>query len=228
MSQSGSILCLSSDQSLCSALGMQLGEHVVVRRAIDPVEALGALSDVRWAALIIDTDDIAGQELDFLRTMRTVAPILPALVIARQLSAALINGAHGLRVELMAKPADVGDAAAFVQRAVSSKGLSDQQVQAWTSVLVARYGLDEREADLFAYVLERESKEDVLRRWQVAEPDFQALVRSLLRKCEVRTLDALAKRVLIQSVLFRVDPRLVEQSGELELDEEAAPSKAAV
>ena len=67
MSQSGSVLCLSSDQDFCAALGAQLGEQVVVRRAIDPGEALGALSSVRWAALLIDTDGLEGQELEFLR-----------------------------------------------------------------------------------------------------------------------------------------------------------------
>jgi DNA-binding NarL/FixJ family response regulator len=228
MSQSGSILCLSSDQGLCSALTAQLGEQVVVRRAVDPSEALGALSSVHWAALLIDMDGLEGQELEFLRALRSMAPITPALVLARQLTAAIINGAHTLRVELMAKPAELGEAVAFVQRSVASKGLSDEQVRAWTDILTARHALDSREADLFAYVLERESRDDVLRRWQVSEPVFQAHVRSLLRKCEVRTLDALAKRVLIHSVLYRVDPRLAEQSGEHELDDDAALSKAAV
>jgi DNA-binding NarL/FixJ family response regulator len=233
MSQSGSVLCLSSDQSLCGALGAALGEHVVVRLAVDPAEALNVLSDVRWAALIVDTDTIDGHELEFLRAMRAATPILPTLVLAQRLSAGLINGAHGLRVELMAKPAELGEAVAFVQRSVASKGLSDDTVRAWTSVLITRHGLDEREADLFAYVLERETKDDVQRRWQVAEPIFQSHVRSLLRKCEVRTLDALSKRVLIHSVLYRVDPRLAEQSCELDLDDdparaEAALSKAAV
>ena len=228
MPQSGSVVCLSSDQDFCAALGAQLGEQVVVRRAIDPGEALGALSSVRWAALLIDTDGLEGQELEFLRALRAAAPIIPALVLARQLSAALINGAHTLRVELMAKPAEVAEAAQFVQRSVAGKELSDEHVRAWTDILTARHALDAREADLFAYVLERESRDDVLRRWQVSEPVFQAHVRSLLRKCEVRTLDALAKRVLIHSVLYRVDPRLAEQSGEHELDDEGSLSKAAV
>jgi DNA-binding NarL/FixJ family response regulator len=228
MSQSGSVLCLSSDESLCSALAAQLGEEVVVRRAVEPAEALSALSGVRWAALLIDTDGLEGQELEFLRALRSASPITPALVLARQLSPALINGAHTLRVELMAKPAELAEAAAFVQRSVATKGLSDGQVRAWTDILTARHALDAREADLFAYVLERESRDDVLRRWQVSEPVFQAHVRSLLRKCEVRTLDALAKRVLIHSVLYRVDPRLAEQSGEHDLEDDGALSKAAV
>jgi DNA-binding NarL/FixJ family response regulator len=227
MSQSASILFLSSDESLCSALGKQLGEHVVVRRAVEPGEALTALSGVRWAAFIVDSEGLEGQELEFLTSMRTTSPITPGLVLARRLSAALINGAHTLRLSLMAKPADMTDVAAFVGRAVASKGLSDEHVRAFTNVLSARLELDPREADLFAYVLERESRDDVLRRWQVSEHAFQAHVRSLLRKCEVRTLDALAKRVLIQSVLYRVNPELVsEPSGEHELGEEPEPAKA--
>jgi hypothetical protein len=221
MSQA-SLLIISQESSFARLISERF-PRVTMQHAGEWHEALGALRRSPWSAVVLDVDG-ADAPLEFLRMVRMLAPITPVLVLTRKLPAELINGAHAQRMELLAKPVDQTALLDFAERSlVSSRGLQTQQVQAWVKVLVKRCELNPFEADLFNHVLGHETREEVVRRWQSTEPRMHAHLLSLLRKCDVRSVDSLAKRVMIQAVRMRMDPNVAfEPIGDADQDDEPA------
>lgn len=84
----------------------------------------------------------------------------------------------------------------FTQRALSASFLPHDAVARQVAQLAQRQKLTTREVQILIYALGDDPRARVRQRLGIEENTLKTQIRSLLRKCEERNLDALAKNVL--------------------------------
>jgi len=178
----------------------------------------------RWSGVVVDLDGFDAEPLFAMRCLREASPLVPVLALASRADAALVNGLHANRGELVLKPVGDVNVISFVQRALVSGWLPDERVAAWVSQLARVRGLTPREMQLVAYALGNESRQKVIRRLGITENTLKTQVRSLLRKCNARSMDGLAKRVLRDALVFETAPD--DSDDELLADDQPMPEQA--
>ena len=218
MFQRGFFLLITRDDALALTLGEPIQRYSVVRRARCYREACSMLTpNARWSGVVVDIDGFDADPLETMRQLREAHPLVPVLALASQASADLINGLHVYRGELVLKPVGEINLVSFVQRALVSGWLPDERVAAWVDALARGRGLTPREVQLMAYALGNESRQQVMRRLGITENTLKTQVRSLLRKCNARSMDGLAKMVLRDALIFdtaRAEPDSHDSSEE--------------
>lgn len=201
--QRGFFLLVARDDALAQAVSEPIQRYSVVRRARCYRDAVPMLAPrTRWSGVIVDLDGFDADPIFALRCLREASPLVPVLALASQVDATLVNGLHAQRGELVLKPVGDGNLVSFVQRALVSGWLPDERVAAWVAQLAQVRGLTPREVQLVAYALGNESRQRVMRRLGITENTLKTQVRSLLRKCDARSMDALAKAVLRDALVF--------------------------
>jgi len=221
MFQRGFFLLVIRDDGLAHSLSEPIQRYSVVRRARTYREAVGMLqTQSRWSGLVADLDGFDANPLETLKCLREAHPLVPVLGLASSVSPALLNGMHAFRAELVLKPLGELNIVSFVQRALVSGWLPDERVAAWVDELARRRSLTPREVQLVAYALGNESRQKVIRRLGISENTLKTQVRALLRKCNARSMDSLAKVVLRDALVFETAPD--ESNEEEEIFEESA------
>lgn len=207
MFQRGFFLLITRDDGLAITLGEPLQRYSVVRRAKCYRGATAMLlPNSRWSGVVVDLDGFDAEPLEAMKRLREAHPLVPVLALVSQASAALINGLHAWRAELVLKPVGEVNLVSFVQRALVSGWLPDERVAAWVDELARARCLTPREVQLMAYALGNESRQKVMRRLGITENTLKTQVRSLLRKCNARSMDGLAKNVLRDALIFETQP----------------------
>ncbi len=172
--------------------------------------ALHLSTDPQCDVLLGETGRVAGcvlrveaDESERLRELRARMPTLPVLALSSFSSWELINTAQHLDIELAQWPVPMPNLVSFVQRALSASFLPHDGVARVVSELAEARALTAREVQILTYCLGDEPRKRVRRRLGIAENTLKTQVRSLLRKCDERSVDALAKNVLRAALLSR-------------------------
>jgi DNA-binding NarL/FixJ family response regulator len=225
MFQRGFFLLIARDDGLALTLAEPLQRYSVVRRARCYREAAAMLlPNSRWSGVVADLDGFDAEPLATMKRLREAHPLVPVLALTSQASAELVNGLHACRAELVLKPVGELNLVSFVQRALVSGWLPDERVAAWVDELARARGLTPREVQLMAYALGNESRQKVMRRLGITENTLKTQVRSLLRKCNARSMDGLAKMVLRDALIFETQP---DESDGADADVDAPESEIA-
>jgi DNA-binding NarL/FixJ family response regulator len=162
----------------------------------------------RWAGLIAE---VSFAELEQLRELRHLAPMLPVLALVNVGSPVLVNALQAMGIEVVVWPIDARGIVAFVQRAFATAFLPDDRLSRLVQDLAQRAGLTARELQLLAFCLGNEPRERVRKRLGIKENTLKTQVKGLLRKCKARNVDALAKN-LLRAALLMDKPEEVRQS----------------
>jgi DNA-binding NarL/FixJ family response regulator len=206
--QRGFFLLIARDEGLAHALSEPIQRYSVVRRARCYRDAVPMLAPrARWSGVVVDLDGFDADPIFAMRCLREASPLVPVLALASSADATLVNGLHAHRGELVLKPVGDANIISFVQRALVSGWLPDERVAAWVAQLARVRGLTPREVQLVAYALGNESRQKVIRRLGITENTLKTQVRSLLRKCNARSMDGLAKTVLRDALVFETSPQ---------------------
>jgi DNA-binding NarL/FixJ family response regulator len=152
----------------------------------------------RVAGVIMQVDESCLLKLEHVRA---VAPRVAVLGLLRTADAALINALQQRDVEVAVQPVHAPNLVSFAQRALSASFLPHDGVARWVSHLARTRGLSAREVQLLTYALGSEPRARVRRRLGIAENTLKTQIKALLRKCNERNLDALAKNVLRAALL---------------------------
>lgn len=217
--QRGFFLLVVRDDSLAHSLSEPVQRYSIVRRARCFRDAVPMLAPHnRWSGVLVDLDGFDADPVFAMRCLREASPLVPVLALASHVDASLVNGLHANRGELVLKPVGDANVISFVQRALVSGWLPDERVAAWVAQLARARGLTPREVQLVAYALGNESRQKVIRRLGITENTLKTQVRSLLRKCNARSMDGLAKSVLRDALVFEAAPQ--EDDDELAADHE--------
>lgn len=218
--QRGFFLLVARDDGLAQALSEPIQRYSVVRRARSFRDAIPMLAPrTHWSGVVVDLDGFDAEPVFAMRCLREASPLVPVLALASRADATLVNGLHANRGELVLKPVGDANIISFVQRALVSGWLPDERVAAWVSQLARVHGLTPREVQLVAYALGNESRQKVIKRLGITENTLKTQVRSLLRKCDARSMDGLAKRILRDALVFETAPD-DEDDGVLLADEQ--------
>jgi DNA-binding NarL/FixJ family response regulator len=166
-----------------------------------------ARDPARWAGVITDADSTPFQVLDRLRTS---FPHTPVMALLREAQHARVNTLQTRGMEVAVMPIDEARVTAFVQRAFASCFLPDERVGRLVEGLAQRCQLTAREVQLVSYCLANESRALVRKRLGITENTLKTQVRGLLRKCNERNVDSLAKNLLRAALLLDGPTRNVE------------------
>ena len=191
-------------------------DAILARAIVDVVQRYGVVRALRFgedatsAALLADPGRVAGSIVRVdgdggarLRDLRACMPALPILALSTHASWDLINAAQWLGIEFAQLPVQTPNLVAFVQRALSASFLPHDGVARVIAELAHSRGLTAREVQILAYCLGNEPRKRVRRRLGIAENTLKTQIRALLRKCDERSVDGLAKNVLRAALLTR-------------------------
>jgi DNA-binding NarL/FixJ family response regulator len=166
--------------------------------SLDEAAAEVAREPRRWAGLVTL---VTGTNLFALEALRRHAPTLPILALVREPHPALVNTLQSRGIEIAALPLDVQRVTAFVQRAFATSFLPDERVAGLIQGLAERAQLTPREVQIIAFCLGNEPRLRVRKRLGISENTLKTQIRGLLRKCNERNVDALAKNILRAALL---------------------------
>jgi DNA-binding NarL/FixJ family response regulator len=199
--QTRSLIVASRDALLIERLERAADSHQVVLHVSSASDVVTVLRQQACpAGVLIDLEYRGGEALQQLHALRGADPLVSALVLAERPLAALVNGLHALRVEVLVKPLPHDAIDSFLARSLARGWLSDRHVATWIDTQARQLELTTREAQLIHYALGKESKRQVLSRLAISENTMKVQLRRLLRKCGTRTLDGLAVHALGQSL----------------------------
>jgi DNA-binding NarL/FixJ family response regulator len=188
---------------------MSVIRHYGVTR-VGPLELASeemARDPARWAGVITELD---GSSLRTLEELRLRFPYTPMMALLRDAPHARLNILQTRGVEVALVPVDDARVTAFVQRAFASSFLPDERVARLVEGLAQRCQLTAREVQLVSYCLANESRALVRKRLGITENTLKTQVRGLLRKCNERNVDSLAKNLLRAALLLDGPARNVE------------------
>jgi DNA-binding NarL/FixJ family response regulator len=140
--------------------------------------------------------------LEKLERARRLAPHLPILALLEETDAALINALQQRGAEVAVLPVHAPNLVSFAQRSLSASFLPHDRVARTVAQLAASQRLTAREVQILTYSLGNEPRARVRRRLGIGENTLKTQVRTLLRKCNERSVDALAKNVLRAALLM--------------------------
>ena len=160
----------------------------LTERVIDELATEG-----RFAGLIVQVSPERGPWL--ARALDSV-PRLPTLALLESADRATINAMQARGVATVVLPLSLPPLVSFVQRALTHNFVPSERVARTIARLAEARGLTAREVQLLGYSLGDEPRARVRRRLGITENTLKTQIRGLLRKCDERNLDALAKNVL--------------------------------
>jgi DNA-binding NarL/FixJ family response regulator len=166
-----------------------------------------AREPARWAGIITEFPEAHFAELTALRKAH---PLMPVLALLPSTKPAALNTLQTRGIEVALMPVDTARVTAFVQRAFATSFLPDERVARLIEGLAQRCQLTAREVQLVAYCLGNESRALVRKRLGITENTLKTQVRGLLRKCNERNVDSLAKNLLRAALLIDGPARPVE------------------
>lgn len=163
------------------------------RAALDQLSERG-----RWAGLVAE---LTAGTLEQLVRVRQLVPTLPVLAVLRATQVGSLNAltAHG--IEAVVAPVDARSITGFVQRAFAASFFPDDRVARLVAELAVRCKLTPREVQVLSFCLGNEPRTRVRRRLGISENTLKTQIKGLLRKCNERSVDALAKNVLRAALL---------------------------
>jgi hypothetical protein len=209
MPNSDMFVLFTCDEGLAGLL-TELLHGGAVQRASNLAGVLAATSGrPRAVGVIVDLDCVEAP-VEFVRNLRKANPHVPLLALSSVLSNALINPLHEDRVELVVKPDVIANVSSFVQRARSAGFLPQQRLETWLDALAQRCRLSASERALAAGVLADDDLTRIARSLGYGERTLKQEVRSLLRKCQMRTLDGFTKTVLSEALAWDGQSPLTE------------------
>jgi DNA-binding CsgD family transcriptional regulator len=177
----------------------EVARHYGVLRtgSLDEATSEIARDPRRWAGLITGVHG----NLFALEALRRRAPTLPILALVSDPQPALVNMLQARGIEIAALPVDVARLTAFVQRAFTSSFLPDDRVAGTLQGLAERAQLTPREVQIISFSLGNEPRIRMRKRLGISENTLKTQIRGLLRKCNERNVDALAKNILRAALL---------------------------
>jgi DNA-binding NarL/FixJ family response regulator len=114
---------------------------------------------------------------------------------------AVLNTLQERGAEVALLPVHAPNVVSFAQRALSACFLPHDGVARAVAHLAQTQGLSAREVQILTFCLGNEPRERVRRRLGIEENTLKTQIKSLLRKCNERSVDALAKNVLRSALL---------------------------
>ncbi|MFT3921198.1 MAG: LuxR C-terminal-related transcriptional regulator [Myxococcales bacterium] len=152
----------------------------------------------RVAGIVVELGEDA---VERVQALACLAPGLPLLALSRSADWQLVNAVQRLGAEHAMLPLQLPNVVSFAQRALCASFLPHAGVARTVSSLARARKLTAREVQILSYCLGNEPRARVRRRLGIAENTLKTQVRSLLRKCDARSVDALAKNVLRAALL---------------------------
>jgi DNA-binding NarL/FixJ family response regulator len=171
----------------------------VVQVRVGELEASALMRPpVRAAGVVLASGT---RELARLERVRALAPQTPMLALIEEPERDLLNALQRHGIEVAWLPLQPANVMSFAQRALCTSFLPHGGVARAVSHLAQTKKLTAREVQILSYSLGSEPRSRVRRRLGVAENTLKTQIRSLLRKCDERSVDALAKNLLRAALL---------------------------
>jgi DNA-binding NarL/FixJ family response regulator len=146
----------------------------------------------------------------WVEELRAACPSLPVLTLVSALDRTLLSQLHARGIEVAVLPLHAPELVVFIQRALASDFLPHDRVARMVQYLAQARGLTAREVQLLSYCLGDEPRARVRRRLGISENTLKTQIKSLLRKCGERNVDALAKNLLRAALLSEATVRHAE------------------
>jgi two-component system response regulator DesR len=201
MDHLGRVLIVEADPV---AARVVLRECTRMRRAtvIDSAGAAMQLlgSKPRLTALIAEQTLPDGVGLAVVKAYRSVYPLMPVLVLTADTSPQVINRAHALRAEFVAKPARRRNLGAFLRRAVAFERVPDRRVAFVIDEIVRRCSLSPRETDLLAAAVHGVPRRTIADQIGTTENTIKSCIKGLLRKCDGASLDVVVRSIWMEAL----------------------------
>jgi DNA-binding NarL/FixJ family response regulator len=162
----------------------------------------------RLVAMITEIDLPDGNGLELVRAARKEGrPLLPVLVLTARAEPELINRAHGLRAEYHCKPTHRSSLRGFLRRAVAFERVEDVRISWAIDEMSRRNRLSAREVDLLVAAVAGVPRKTLSDELGISENTLKTQVRGVLRKCDVSTLEELARATLQVAIADSVPRR---------------------
>ncbi len=158
--------------------------------AADAKIALRADPDVTGAIVDYVLPDARGVAL--ARELLEIVPGLPILVVTGHVIPEPANEAYEAGLGFHYKPLDLGDVFEFLRRAAAHR---ERRVEAIVA-FATRFGFTERERQVFEHALAGLIRKEIADHMKLSESSVKVLVRSMLGKTRLATLDEIVKRFL--------------------------------
>jgi hypothetical protein len=195
MRNSDLFVILTCDEHVAELL-QELLQGCAIRRASALEEVLSpSAQDSRIAGVVLDLDGLRSP-VEAVRGLRQADPYVPVLALSSASPHELINPLHRERVQLVIKPDVAANVGSFARRACSAGVLPQQRLQTWLDALAQRCSLSASERTLAAGILADDDLTRAARLLGYGERALKQEIRSLLRKCQMRTVDGFTKTVL--------------------------------
>lgn len=157
-------------------------------------------SGPKLTALITEHTLPDGNGLALVKEYRAGYPLTPVLVLTADTSPRVINRAHSLRAEFVAKPARRRNLAVFLRRAVAFERVPDRRVAFVIDEVVRRCSLSPRETDILAAAVQGVPRKTIADQIGTTENTIKSCVKGLLRKCEGAGLDEVVRSVWMEAL----------------------------
>jgi DNA-binding NarL/FixJ family response regulator len=187
------ILCLEDDALMSHALRRTLADHDVdiVERA-DAARA--RIREQRYAAWVLDIRVPDGSGLEVLAWARARGDMTPAVITTGMLERANANDAQALGAEFLFKPFTKANLDAFLHRAGVRSG---KTLEASTLArFVAAHALPPSERQIVEALARGTPRSELASELGLAENSIKTLVRRLLARTELATLDEVLRALL--------------------------------
>ncbi len=199
-SSTGNFLIVEDDRAVARTVLRICRRFRPARVAETVQEAESMFSDGSYVGLVLDLSLPDGHGLNVLRAVRETAPFIPALVLTGELSRGTVNDAYELRAEYLCKPARRDLLVSFVRRAATFEQVPDARIAQLIDQLSTWHDLSPRETDIVACAVANKSRAEVLDHFGITENTLKKQIHSLLKKCSGRSLDEVARRVLLEAL----------------------------
>ncbi len=201
MFQRGWFVVEVGDARLSKQIVRVVQRYGVVRAsAVDDASVALLREPQRVAGAVVS---VAGDALEIVARIRSNAPALPVLVLLRSPESETINRLQSQGVEVSCLPLHLPSLVSFTQRALAAAFLPHDGVARVVAQLARDKALSSREVQLLSYALADDPRGRVRRRLGVEENTLKTQIRVLLRKCQARNLDALAKNILREALVAK-------------------------
>ena len=151
-----------------------------------------------------------GEGLEIVKHCRASYPLLPVLMLTSDTDPPVINRAHSMRAEFLAKPAHRRDLRGFLRRAVAFERVPDQRIAWIVDEMVQTKGLSPRETDILAAALDGTPRKEIADQIGTTENTIKSCIKSLLRKCEGANLESLVREIMRKALEGSASPIMAE------------------
>lgn len=213
----GRVLIVEPDDAAAKVIARECSRVRRVTVLTTVAEATRALEAGALSALITEQRLPDGAGLEVVRRCRAAWPFLPVLVLTSETAPHVINRAHVLRAEFVAKPARRRNLRIFLRRAVAFERVSDGRVSSVIADAVERHRLSPRESDILAAAVHGVPRKTIADQIGTTENTIKTCVRSVLRKCERASVDELVRSLWLAALAGS------EAAGEAEVTRDSSP-----